>query len=304
MFRTLQYAIVLGIAFLFASHAFAESNPVFDDLTKRGVVMPKGPVLKLPAPTMPDGLDAAAQRKAIQSIADERRTVEAIIKKSLNAPTVIKTGDDNASSAAGGTGKRVDFYFVVYGDLKKIADEGFWGEKKEDAEQEQLNPNDAQVSGKLLTAEELKARRIEPLISANVIENYGNADVQLFNRVRVRGTSRSIQTKTDESVTYATLLDPRFVKDEKYPNQWQSVSRDDAGKLSYGPLRPYTGLGAYAKATTLKEPEGAIFLEYHMVFDEPQGWFNGANVIRTKVPAIVQDNVKKLRRKLAEKEES
>jgi hypothetical protein len=294
------YALIL----LFAAYAQAETNPVYVDSTQRGIVMPKGPALKLPAPVMPDGLDAAAQRKAIQSIADERRTVDAIVQKSLNAPPVIKTGDDKASSAAGGTGKRVDFYFVVYGDLKKIADEGFWGKKKEGEEQEEINPNDAQVSGKLLTAEELKARKIEPLISANVIENYGNADVQLFNRVRVRGTSRSIQTKTDESVTYATLLDPRFAKDEKYPNQWQSVTRDDAGKLTYGPLQPYSGLGAYAKATTLKEPKGAIFLEYHMVFDEPQGWFNGANVIRTKLPAIVQDNVKKLRRKLAEKEES
>jgi hypothetical protein len=61
-------------------------------------------------------------------------------------------------------------------------------------------------------------------------------------------------------------------------------------------------MGSYAKATSLKEPAGAILLEYHMVYDEPQGWFNGANVIRTKLPVIVQDSVKKLRRKLAEKE--
>jgi hypothetical protein len=102
-------------------------------------------------------------------------------------------------------------------------------------------------------------------------------------------------------VTYAAILDPRFAGDAKYPNEWQSIARDDAGKLQYGSWKAYQGLGAYAKATELKAPRGAILVEYHMRFDEPRGWFQGANVIRSKLPIIVQDNVKKLRRKLAEK---
>lgn len=298
MLRPLIAAVVLCLVSL--AHGQTK-NPIFEDVTKRGVVMPKGPALKLPAPTMPDGLNAAAQRKALESIADERRPVDALLRDAVTAPIVFKSADDKASAAAGGTGKRVDFWFIVYGDLKKFADEGVGGGKQADPE-DQPDPNDAVISGKLLTPEELKERRIEPLVAPGVVENYGSADVQLFNRVRVRGTTRSVQTQTDESVTYAASLDPRFANDKNYPNQWQSVTRDDAGKLTYGPIKPYSGMGAYTKATTLKEPKGAILVEYHMLYDEPEGWFRGANVIRTKLPIIVQDSVKKLRRKLAEKE--
>ena len=298
----IRYILLAAVVCFAHSQALADPNPVYDALTTKGVTMPKGPPLRLPPPTMSDGLDAAAQRKALASIADERRPVEALLKNAVSAPLVIKTGDDKASVAAGGTGKRVDVWFIVYGDLQKIVEEGF-GPKDEVDPEDEPNPNDAKITAKLLKPEELTERRIEPLVSAGTVENYGNADVQLFNRVRVRGTSRSVQTKTNESVTYATMLDPRFASDKKYPNQWQSVVRDDAGKLAYGPLKPYAGLGSYFKATELKEPKGAILVEHHLVYDEPAGWFSGANVIRTKLPILMQDNVKKLRRKLTEKEE-
>ena len=55
-------------------------------------------------------------------------------------------------------------------------------------------------------------------------------------------------------------------------------------------------------ATELKAlaaPEEALFIECHLVFDEPQGWFNGANLIRSKVPVLVEDTVRKARRRLA-----
>lgn len=300
MNRTLVLAAVICAT---ATICAAQTNPIFQELTTKGVVLPRGPAARLPAPTMPDGLDAAAQRKALALIADERRPVEALLKNAVTAPIIIKSGDDKASVAAGGTGRRVDIWFVVYGDLKKIASEGFW-EKDADEEsaEDAINPNDAQVKGKLLTAEELRARKIKPLVASGIDEQYGTAEVQLFNRVKVRGTSRSVQTQTDESVTYGSVLDPRFASDAEFPNQWQSVKRDDAGKLTFGPWQPYSGMGSYAKATTLKEPKGAILVEYHMVFDEPAGWFGGANVLRTKLPIVVQDNVKKLRRKLAEKQ--
>jgi hypothetical protein len=290
----LMFAVLLG------SVTAGETNPVFETLIEKGIDLPKGPDLKLPKPSLPDGLDAAAQRKVLEGIAGER-PVESLLRKGVSAPVVFASGDVEASADAGGSGKFVNFWFVVYGDLKKVADEGFWSaKKKEGAAEDAPNPNDAQFSGKLLESAELRERGIDPIVSANVVENYGSFEVQLFNRVRVRGVTRAVQTQTPESVTYAAILDPRFANDAKYPDQWQSVGRDDAGKLQYGPWTPYQGLAAYAKATELKEPRGAILVEYHMIFDEPKGWFRGANVIRSKLPIIVQDNVKKLRRKLAE----
>jgi hypothetical protein len=67
-----------------------------------------------------------------------------------------------------------------------------------------------------------------------------------------------------------------------------------------GPARPYIGAAWYSKATKLQQPQGAVLFEYHIVFDEPEGWFNGANLLRSKLPLLVQDGVRKFRRRFSE----
>ena len=82
--------------------------------------------------------------------------------------------------------------------------------------------------------------------------------------------------------------------------RWQSLTVDDTGKRQTGPPEPYVGLGSYAKATRLAEPAGAIFMEYHVAFVEPQGWFHGTNLLRSKLPIVAQEMVRKFRRNLGE----
>ena len=82
-----------------------------------------------------------------------------------------------------------------------------------------------------------------------------------------------------ESVTLAATLDPRFAQDREFPNAWRSLKLDDAGRVAVGPARPYVGAAWYCKATKLKQPLGAVLVEYHIVFDEPERWFNGANLL-------------------------
>jgi hypothetical protein len=36
-----------------------------------------------------------------------------------------------------------------------------------------------------------------------------------------------------------------------------------------------------------------------MIFDEPNGWFGGANLLRSKLPLVIQDEVRNFRRRLA-----
>jgi hypothetical protein len=54
------------------------------------------------------------------------------------------------------------------------------------------------------------------------------------------------------------------------------------------------------KATRLAAPAGALFVEYHVVFLEPQGWFRGTNLLRSKLPIVAQDLVRKFRRRMNE----
>ena len=41
-------------------------------------------------------------------------------------------------------------------------------------------------------------------------------------------------------------------------------------------------------------------MEYHVAFVEPQGWFHGTNLLRSKLPIVAQEMVRKFRRNLSE----
>ena len=115
----------------------------------------------------------------------------------------------------------------------------------------------------------------------------------------LNATRHAMSSYSDESISLASQLDPRFIDDPDFPNQWQSVTRNDLGQLVLGEAVPYVAAGFYVKATRLQGEEDAIFIEYHHVFEEPEGWFRGVNLLRSKLPLIVQDRVRKFRRQLA-----
>ena len=108
----------------------------------------------------------------------------------------------------------------------------------------------------------------------------------------------SYYTRSEESSFLASILDPRFAKDEKLAAKWIPLTLNEkTGKLEDGKPQPYSGAGAYTKATVLAEPKGAVFVEQHILFDEPKGWFNGANLLRSKLPIVIQDEIRLLRRR-------
>ena len=97
------------------------------------------------------------------------------------------------------------------------------------------------------------------------------------------------QSHTDESVVVAISIDPRFSADNDFPNSWRSMSRGTGRSLQLGDAQPYQAAGGYMKATRLAKTSGALLIEYHLVFEEPQGWFNGSNLLRSKLPLVCQD---------------
>lgn len=282
------------------STTLAGENPLFKSLIVDGVQVANGPALVLPAPTITDGMSAVQQRTAIEAVAKPNHTAESLLRKSVVAPFILKITDDEASKTAGGTGRRVDLWFVVYGDLQKLRDVSFW-ENQIATAKPNGDQNDTE-KGTELSAIDLAKRGIQVDEQDDYRERYLAGSFVLFDRVRIRGTVFTTETLDDESAMFAVLLDPRFSTDEEYPNSWQPIRREETGKLTVGELQTYQGAGSYMKATQLKEPADAILVEYHLVFDEPVGWFNGANLLRSKLPILVQDSVRKFRRKLAERQ--
>lgn len=271
--------------------AATHQNPIWAELFERGVAFGDGQAVRLAAATLPDRLDARAQQQAISKITDENHPLSALERKAVVAPFVLRIKDEPPAGAQ--RPRRVDFWFVAYGDVDRLSDEEFLNEvaNLEVKSQGSQSPDDVGV----LSDDRLRLRNIAP----EPDKRYVAVSFTLFDRVKGTLVMQSMLTRTSDSVVVAAALDPRFDRDAEFPNSWRSIHRDEAGRLTVDKPRPYAGVGWYCKATQLAQPAGAVFIEYHLVFDEPQGWFNGANLLRSKLPLLVQDGIRKFRRRFA-----
>jgi hypothetical protein len=294
-------SIACGLA---ASRAAEGGNAIFDDLLQRGVPF-GGNFRKLRTPTLPDGLNAAAQQQAIAPILQlkpgAKPTFKQFTDSNLNAPHV-QVIDDLAPPFGGANqpGHSIDLWFVVWGDLQKIMAPAFL--------KAQFQP-DSKDRIDALKPEELPSEiKLQQIPGGK--DYYAHGQFSIFpndQRFRVAATAHAIQTLNQESGTLAALIDPRFNQSAKFPNEWRPVLRDANGNVLLDPKgqpqlgqpSPYTSAGGYVKITKLVQPAGALFVEYHLVYDEPAGWFsaNNPNSLRSKLPTKTGDDVRAFRRK-------
>lgn len=269
-----------------ASHDAA--NPVYHVLRTTGVRVTDTDRLRLPAPTLPDGLDSAAQQAAVRAVLGEDYTAEEFVRDSVVAPFVLKIRDLTPSDPQA-PARGVDVWFVTAGDLGLAADTSFLGQLTKKAGQE--------GKGAALTPAELAKRNIT-VRPGDTHESYGRVEFQFLDRVDIAVTGRGYWTRTGDSLLTAAEVDPRFADDPDFPNRWRAVSKDGDG-VRLGPPVPYRGGAQYLKVTRLADPPGMLFAEYHLILVEPQGWFDGANFLRSKLPPAVQKLVRDFRRELA-----
>jgi hypothetical protein len=290
--RTCLYASAILVLGLPGPAAAEGPNEILRTLLATGAPIAAGEDVKLPEPTLADGMTAALQRRQIEAIADGRNTWADLTRRSVVAPFILKTSKDSAEQ--GKLGRRVDLWFVAYGSLETLAGDDFLSNQFKAAAEDSENAS----SARLLGDADLKKRGLRVPTAAED-PRYVAAETTLLERVRISATTRSIKTRTDDSLVVASVLDPRFAADPEFPNRWRSISRDDAGNRQLGEAHAYSGLGSYVKATRLVEPKGAILVEYHVAYAEPEAWFNGANLLQSKLPILAQSVIRKLRRSLA-----
>ena len=301
----------IGGGFAVAPRAIAQMvNPVLDDLQKRGV--PFGASFRpLPALTMPDGLNETGQKQAIQSVLTKltkrqgKQVGYAEFTKS-DGPFVLLT-DFVEGNSKPMPGHSVDLWFVVEGNLAKITAPTFL------RRQFQLDQNDR--------IDIIKPTEL-PMGITTAPEKYpgggewfAHGEFTLLSqdlRLRVEGTAHTVESVTPESGTMAGLIDKRFTQSAKYPNRWRPILRDENGGIRrdaakqplLGPAAPYISAGGYLKVTKLIQPAGALFVEYHLIYDEPKGWFNGKDLLRTKLPIKTEGDVRDFRHQVTEANES
>ena len=289
---TMIGAFVLSM--LLATGDHAAMNPLFEELRTKGFALAGDTRATLPAPSMPDGLDAAAQQVALTKIVGDRYTIDEFVRDSVVTPFVLKFPETRGEAV---TPRGVDLWFIVYGDLNDLSKvdvlRDFNGGQKSDA------------TLHVLTESELTARQL-PSTSADsdkhvaaigeTEERFAHTVASILDRVELHHTLRCVLSRTKESVMIATLVDRRFDGDANFPNIYHRLIRNDAGDLTKGAAQPYSGAGGYMKATQLAQPKGAILVEYHAIYSEPHDWFNGANLLQSKLPILLQSRVRELRR--------
>jgi hypothetical protein len=270
------------------------ANKIYEALVEHGVTLSPQETISLPKPILADGLDAAQQQHAIEGVLAGRYDWESFTRKAVVSPFLLKISDEGRD--AGKIGRRVDLYFVAYGSLNKLGNDTFLQDHLNLTASDQGSEN---PHVKVLTDDELSSRGLP---TGQTIDNQRWVFVEstLLGKVLINLTTQNAITTTNDSVLVASIADRRFEKDAEHPNSWRSITIDDAGHREIGAPAPYSGLGSYVKATQLAQPVGAIFLEYHVLFAEPQGWFHGANLLQSKLPIVSQDMVRRFRRSMAE----
>ena len=217
-----------------------------------------------PAVVMADGLDADAQAEVIKSIG---RDFKDFTRDSINAPIDIEKAK---KSADGGAFRIYSYYFTAHATLKQVSNENLL---------------------KKLFADSKEGKGQGKALAKVGDDKYDYAEEEaMLKRVNLFLVLRSNEAKSDKSIYGGSLVIPED-PERKFKSAWSSVDTPDE-KL------PYYGMGLYTKATPLVAVEDCLFFEAHLVFYEPKPWFRGKNLLGAKLPIMIQDQVRSLRREL------
>jgi hypothetical protein len=273
-----------------------EANPVLTELMEKGVMMSDGKAYKLPAPAMADVSDAAGQKEAMEKISGGRYSFDDLVQKSTSAPVMIRFRTLKAAEGESATIRAIDVWFVAHGKWDTLNSKDF----QDSLARGKDTDGESRVVSKsgVLTDEEMQKRKLKLETPEGQEAKFVYNTFSLFDQVEVSATRYVVVTRDKNDLLAAARADGRFTKDAEYPSQWRPILRDAAANISLGPPQPYSGAGAYVKITRLAEPADAIFVEGHIVFEEPYGWFEGGNELRSKAPTMIQQRAKIFRGKL------
>jgi hypothetical protein len=299
--RSVILGLGLGAALLGLSPApVSESegphaaNDVYQALLKDGVTL-SGAHVAFSAPLLSDGDTPEAERAALLKLAGSQSAVEELLRNAVTAPQILKLHDEKAPD---GTLIRAGaLWFAVHARLDDI-DPAQLGARG--AEAKPVEAGNMRFTSKLLDDEVLKQRGITR--SDPKLEWYTHVVGDLLDRIHVEATDHVRATKSDRSWVFASRTDPRFDDDAQYPNRWTTLGRGGQAqaKESAGPQR-FAGGASTTRISRLQSQPGVLLVEGHFAFAEPRAWFDGAPILRSKIALVAQDQIRRLRRELAER---
>jgi hypothetical protein len=216
------------------------------------------------------------------------------LKRTPYAAVYVKVR--SAQSAEDGPAvRKIDIGFVAYGDWDVLTSKDFLESAVQPKDE---GPSRVVIRSGMLDDAAMAARNLTAMVNKDIEERYVYSTFRLFDRVQISATRFSAMMRTKESILAAGRIDPKFLDDKDYPNQWQSLVRDERAEVKPGTAHPFAHAGGYAKITRLADAKDGVFVECHIVYEEPYGWFDGVNLVGQKLPVMVNEKVKQFRRKL------
>jgi hypothetical protein len=271
-------------------------NPLVEELLNEGVTTADGTKVRLPLPMLTDGMTAEGQRNALAETAKSKRA-DLFYSGSITSPFSfsIKALDKLTNKSQV---RQIDVLFIAKGSLDDIENKELL---KDLGKANKKVDNGLTEEAAELTEDDLKQAGLPVGKQEDGSQlSYGTSQTNLLDKVYLDIVTVSQTSKTDESITLGTRLDQAIATATGKPSTWQAIARDRGKLMLAGPKSDYFAAGAYAKATELKHEPGSLLIEFHVLVVEPYGWFQGVNLLSSKLPPLIQDSVRTFRRKLAE----
>lgn len=296
LFPILCVGLIIGMAWLdcqahcHAEPATADRSDLAAILTEQGVEVADGVRAQLPSARI--RFDAENDDQSLRELAgavDWDRFVE----DTITAPVTVIIEAVTAGDIR--LGHRVRTAFVLHATLETL--------QGEEAVQKMLGVEDGfkGATAERLEAAELSAVGIEPDGSGR--EQLLFVEIPLLNRIKVRGVVRAVKLESPGGVQVAWEFDSRFADVPRWRTTWTKVEENELGDRIEGEPQPYKGCGgivAVKKLETAGESSvDVLVVESRMVICEPEAWFQGSNLLRSKIPLTAQEGVRLLRRKVA-----
>ena len=271
-----------------------DQNPVFAKVLRDGLE-DGGQMIKLPPPRLVDGQGGDAQRAAMKELAGSDRALVELLRDSVTAPFIIKVHDVKTTGA---TVRQADIWFAVHGDLKYID----LAKEAARTDQKAVEVANMWFQTRLLKTDELRASGVTPAQTGTDKNTwYAHIHAKLLDRIEFEVTNHVVASESSESVVIASATDPSFANAKSLSNGWKTLTSPGGAQPDVGPQQSYLGGISYAKISRIAFQPAALFVEMHVAFVEPEGWFQGAPILRSKFSVAAQDQIRTLRRELAKK---
>jgi hypothetical protein len=284
---------ILGLLLLGGSTAFADgpaNNPLYVQLREKGLTL-GGVHVDLPPPSLADDASEEQERATLKAIAGSTAAVKDLTRDSVTADEVLKK---RSVKAKAGVVRFIDLWFVVYADL-----DAFDPEKSLSGAQDgqTVGAGNMQFSGRRVAESVLAAKGIKLAKVPDTIESYSTFTGKMLDQVEFQTTNHVFAKRGERSWVIANVTDDRFNDDPAFRNAWRNL--DTRRKTAAGNAwQPYDGGGGCTKMTTLKTVPGAVLVEVHSAFYEPNDWFGGGPILDSKINPAAKNQVRALREEL------